>query len=103
MNGTPDNDSTMWLNLIKAICEDIKTQPLEAEKQIELLQEQLSEARQELETLRFTHADTLASAKFKIGSAVYEAIKNPLKLFILPFKCVKIFFEKKEYDKGAKK
>ena len=47
-------------------------------------------------------AAILASAKFKVGEAVTAAFKNPLKFFILPIKLIKIFAEKKKYDKEKK-
>jgi hypothetical protein len=54
----------------------------------------------ESDNFRFMHADTLASAKFKIGEAVAASLKNPLKMFLLPAKIIKIASEKKEYDKS---
>jgi len=59
---------------------------------VEMIQE-------ESERYIFMHNDTLASAKFKVGEAVIAAMKNPLKIFVLPIKLIKIVLEKRKYDK----
>jgi len=66
------------------------------------IQAELDETKRELGNLGIIHTDTLESAKFKIGAAVAGAMKNPLKIFLLPAKFIKIFAEKKKYDKRKK-